>query len=61
MAAWEKRSELRDPLDVLLAKERWTCKGCRFLHRETAFGVPVEICRLGKKKLRKCSLYGETS
>lgn len=59
MADWEKQSDLRDPLEVLIGKERHLCKGCRFLLVEVCFTRKVELCRLGRKKLRKCSMYGQ--
>ena len=59
MANWSHQHETSDPLSQLIAKESRTCKGCRFRIVEQCFGETVEICRLGKRKMRKCSLYGE--
>lgn len=59
MNDWQRRSDLGNPLDVLIRRESVTCKGCRYLVSERCFGNQVEACSLGKKKLRKCSLYGE--
>ena len=61
MAAWERQSDTRNPLDQLIAKESRTCKGCRFHLVEVCFSRKVELCRLGRKKVRKCGMYGEKS
>ena len=48
-----------DPLETLIAKENKTCKGCRYLEAWLVFGETKEFCKLKRKKLRKCGLYGE--
>ncbi len=55
MAEWNEKGDKRNPLDVLIERERHSCKGCRFRIVDTCFGKTVKACRLGRKKMRKCS------
>lgn len=59
VANWERSSDTRNPLDVLIERESRTCKGCRFFAVETCFGEPVKVCRIGMRKVRKCTMYVE--
>lgn len=36
--------DYRDPLEILLAREARTCRGCIYQHTERAFGTDVTIC-----------------
>ena len=49
----------RDPLEIMMNREAKTCKGCRFHEAHSVFDRAIEICRLGRKKLRKCGMYAE--
>lgn len=51
--------ETRDPLEVLIRRERHKCTGCRFLNSDRAFGQVIESCGLGRRKVRKCSLFAQ--
>lgn len=59
MADWQTKGDTRNPLDVLIERERYSCNGCRFRIVDMCFGKTVEACRLGRKKARKCSMYAE--
>lgn len=45
----------RDPLDVVIANEGGTCKGCE--HESTILGTT--ICAKGKRHGRRCGKYAE--
>lgn len=45
----------RDPLQILLARESRTCRGC--IHVAVAFDR--QFCNLGKKFGRRCPKYQE--
>lgn len=55
----------RDPLEILLAEEARTCKGCASEHTETIWGKPITICTAkddkGKRRnhRRRCKAYQE--
>lgn len=34
----------RNPLEILLAEEARTCRGCASEHTETIWGTPITIC-----------------
>ena len=47
--------QYRDPLDVLIADESRTCKGCKWLVEYIVFGEKKQICeKLRKKRNAKC-------
>lgn len=54
-----------DPLEILLAKEARTCRGCDGEHHAVAFGQTVTICtkkdQNGKRRNhgRRCKDYTE--
>ena len=50
----------RNPLEILLAEEARTCKGCQ--HEEVVFvvGQQNKICANGKKHGNKCRSYSES-
>ena len=35
----------RDPLDILIAEEARTCRGCHYEHVETLWGQVIKICK----------------
>ena len=56
MAAWQRRSETRDPLDVLIEREAHTCAGC--IHKGYLWGAAIcmETDKLADKR---CGRYSE--
>lgn len=56
----------RDPLEILLAEESRTCRGCIHQLHDTAFGITVTICtakdKNGKRRNhgRRCKDYKES-
>lgn len=57
MAIFEQR-QYRNPLDVLIAREEKTCKGCIYEQRVEAFEMKVWICKLDKKRHgTRCKSY----
>lgn len=48
-------SSYRDPLEIMLARERKTCKGCRHL----IFAFEKAGCARGRKTLARCKFYTE--
>ena len=59
MAELEIPSRLvfRDPLQILLAEESQTCKGCTHSHTERVWGQRVTICLKKRKHGTRCKLY----
>lgn len=64
------RLVFRDPLEILLAEEARTCRGCASEHTETIWGKPIKICTAkdanGKRRNhgKRCKDYnnlGETA
>ena len=61
------RLMFRDPLEILLAEERRTCRGCIHQVHAVAFGTAVTICtakdKNGKRRpwFRRCKDYRETA
>ena len=61
------RLMFRDPLQILLANEARTCRGCIHRHTDRAFGVDVTVCNKtdenGKRRNhgRRCKDYKETA
>lgn len=59
------RLVFRDPLEILLAEEARTCKGCAREHTETIWGKAITICTAkddkGKRRNhgRRCKAYQE--
>lgn len=53
----------RDPLEILIAQEAKTCKGCRHEHMERLWGTKFMICMKRKTHGRRCKNYstGETA
>lgn len=47
----------RDPLDILIARESKTCKGCVHEMEGILWGYVVTICDLKKKHGRRCDRY----
>jgi hypothetical protein len=45
----------RDPLEVLLADEARTCRGCIHLRHAVAFGVAVTLCMAKNKRGKHCN------
>jgi hypothetical protein len=64
MTVLEQR-RYRDPLEVLLADEAKTCKGCAHEQFYTAFDLAVWVCTAKDKNNKRrnhgkrCSQYGE--
>ena len=57
MTVFEQR-QYRDPLDVLIANEAKTCKGCIYQQRIEVFEIKTLICRLDKKRYGiRCKSY----
>jgi hypothetical protein len=54
-----------NPLDVLIAEENKTCRGCQYEHKASAFGSIVVICTKqndqGKRRQhgKRCKNYKE--
>ena len=59
MAELEIPSRLvfRDPLQILLAEESQTCKGCTHSHTERVWGTKVAICLKRRTHGKRCKLY----
>ena len=61
------RMMFRDPLEILLAEEARTCRGCTHQVHAVAFGTAVTICtakdKNGKRRnhSRRCKDYRETA
>ncbi len=61
------RMMFRDPLEILLAEEARTCRGCTHQVHAFAFGTAVTICtakdKNGKRRNhgRRCKDYRETA
>ena len=51
--------QYRDPLDVLIADESRTCKGCKWLVEYIVFGEKKQGCNKGRKN-RNTKCYEET-
>lgn len=49
----------RDPLDILIAAESSSCKGCKHLTEWIAFDNKIQSCAKGRKK-RNSKCYEET-
>lgn len=55
----------RNPLEILLAEEAKTCRGCTSQHTETIWGKTITICTAkddkGKRRNhgRRCRAYQE--
>jgi hypothetical protein len=55
----------RNPLEILLAEEARTCKGCASEHTETIWGKTITICTSKNEKGqrrnhgRRCKAYQE--
>ena len=49
----------RNPLDVLIAWEKRSCKGCRHLTIERIFGEDHKFCEKRRLPDKKCSQYRE--
>lgn len=50
----------RDPLDIVIADESKTCKGCKQWVKYIVCGEPKMICEKGRKK-RNDKCYDETT
>lgn len=48
-----------NPLNVLIHRESKTCKGCIHQSTDKAFGILINFCQKGKKKMVRCSEYQE--
>lgn len=46
-----------NPMHELMGKEKKSCKECIHQSTEKAFGIEVNFCAKGKKKMVKCNLY----
>lgn len=57
--AREIPSSLRfcDPLEILLAEEQKTCKGCTHSHTQRVWGTKVTICMKRRNHGKRCKLY----
>lgn len=57
------RMVFRDPLEIMLAEEARTCRGCISQHTETVWGTPITICTAkddkGKRRNhgKRCKKY----
>lgn len=57
------RLVFRDPLEILLAEEAKTCRGCTSQHTEMVWGAPITICTAkddkGKRRNwgKRCKAY----
>ena len=49
----------RDPLDILIAAESHSCKGCKHLTEWLVFGSKMQGCNKGREK-RNTKCYEET-
>lgn len=49
--------QYRDPLNVLMAREAISCKGCRHEVCYRVWGETVRICARGKRHGRRCRSY----
>lgn len=53
----------KSPLDILIAEESKTCRGCTSQHTETVWGTPITICTAkdhnGKRRNhgKRCKAY----
>ena len=56
MAAWQRRFETRDPLDVLIEREAHTCAGC--IHKGYLWGAAICLIR-GNLAVKRCGRYRE--
>ena len=56
MAAWQLRSDTRDPLDVLIERESHTCAGC--IHKGYLWGAAICL-KLNKLADKRCGRYKE--
>ena len=62
MSEWQ----LGNPLNILLRKEAKTCKGCKWIHTDQAFGQFITVCQYIRKngtrpdyKNQRCKHYRE--
>ena len=56
MAAWNRRSETRNPLDVLIEREAHTCAGC--IHKGHMWGEAICL-KLTKLADKRCGHHKE--
>ena len=54
------RHMYRDPLDIMLGREKRSCKGCKHLTIERLFGESHQFCEKRRKPGKKCIQYKET-
>lgn len=50
-----------DPMHELMGKQKRECHGCIHKHTDKAFGVEVNLCKLGNKRMYKCEKYQENN
>ena len=56
MAAWQRRSETRDPLEVLIEREARSCAGC--IHKGYLWGAAI-CMKTDKLADKRCGRYKE--
>ncbi len=49
----------RDPLEILIAREARTCKGCAFERVKRVFEIKLVTCSKGRKHGKRCKKYEE--
>jgi len=50
----------RDPLDILIDKEKRSCKGCAHLDSLVVRGERIPFCHKSRKPTKKCIQYRES-
>lgn len=48
-----------NPMHELMGKQKRECHGCIHKHTDKAFGIEINLCKLGRKKMRRCEKFQE--